>query len=183
MDSPAALMPPESPKSPQQPNLLWTPEIDATIEQWRQTGVWPFDHLPVYPQPQWRIFPKTDLRLVHHVATISNEMFSHQTSKLTLWTDMMPKYASSVPHDALWLTSNRFLSIAASHPFVMHSILAFSASHLAWISQSSETRNLAFHHAGIALKGLHENIANFTKINSDAVLASSLLLAWQATDW
>lgn len=65
----------------------------------------------------------------------------------------------------------------------MHSILAFSASHMAWISQSSETRNLAFHHAGIALKGLHEGIANFTKANSDAVLASSLLLAWQATDW
>ncbi|KAK7187947.1 hypothetical protein DPSP01_003163 [Paraphaeosphaeria sporulosa] len=166
-DSPQAMQPPESPRSPQQPNLLWTPEIDATIEQWRQTGVWPFDHLPVYPQPQWRVFPKTDLRLVHHVATISNEMFSHRTSKLTLWTDMMPK----------------FLSIAASHPFVMHSILAFSASHLAWISQSSETRNLAFHHAGIALKGLHDGIANFAKVNSDAVLASSLLLAWQATDW
>lgn len=91
MDSPAALMPPESPKSPQQPNLLWTPEIDATIEQWRQTGVWPFDHLPVYPQPQWRLCSKMELRLIHHVATISNEMFSHQTSKLTLWTDMMPK--------------------------------------------------------------------------------------------
>lgn len=65
----------------------------------------------------------------------------------------------------------------------MHSILAFSASHLAWISQSSDTRNLAFHHAGIALKGLHDGITNFTKLNSDAVLASSLLLAWQATDW
>ncbi|KAJ4288491.1 hypothetical protein N0V90_011727 [Kalmusia sp. IMI 367209] len=167
MDSPAALIPPESPKTPRQPNLLWTPEIDATIEHWRQSGAWPFEHLQVYPQPQWRIFPKTDLRLVHHVATISNEMFAHQTSKLTLWTDMMPK----------------FLSIAASHPFVMHSILAFSASHLAWISQSSETRNLAFHHAGIALKGLHEGIANFSKANSDVVLASSLLLAWQATDW
>jgi hypothetical protein len=65
----------------------------------------------------------------------------------------------------------------------MHSILAFSASHMAWISQSSETRNLAFQHAGIGLKGLHEGIANFTRANSDAVLASSLLLAWQATDW
>jgi hypothetical protein len=73
---------------------------------------------------------------------------------------------------------SRFLSIAASHPFVMHSILAFSASHLAWISQSAETRNLAFHHASIALKGLHDGISSFTKMNSDAVLASSLLLAW-----
>ena len=65
----------------------------------------------------------------------------------------------------------------------MHSILAFSASHLAWISQSTETRNLAFHHAGIALKGLHDGISSFAKMNSDAVLASSLLLAWQATEW
>lgn len=77
----------------------------------------------------------------------------------------------------------RFLSLATTEASVMQSILAFSASHLAWISQSSETRNLAFHHAGIALKGLHEGIENFTKANSDAVLASSLLLAWQATDW
>ncbi|PSN74581.1 hypothetical protein BS50DRAFT_19203 [Corynespora cassiicola Philippines] len=166
MDSPTAMVP-ESPKSPQQPNLLWTPEIDATVEVWRQTGEFPFPELRVYPQPQWRAYPKTDLRLIHHLSSISNEMFRNRTSKMTLWTEMMP----------------RFLSIAASHPFVMHSILAFSASHLAWISQSSETRNLAFHHAGIALKGLHEGIANFTKVNSDAVLASSLLLAWQATDW
>ncbi|KAF2120165.1 hypothetical protein BDV96DRAFT_485870 [Lophiotrema nucula] len=166
MDSPTALVP-ESPKSPQQPNLLWTPEIDATIEVWRQTGEFPFPEMRVYPQPQWRLYPKTDLRLIHHLASISNEMFRNRTSKLTIWTDLMPK----------------FLSIAASYPFVMHSILAFSASHLAWISQSSETRSLAFHHAGVALKGLHEGIANFTKANSDAVLASSLLLAWQATDW
>jgi hypothetical protein len=65
----------------------------------------------------------------------------------------------------------------------MHAILAFSASHLAWISQSSETRNIAIHHGGNALKGLHEAIAAFSKANSDAVLAASLLLTWQATDW
>jgi len=90
MDNPSANIP-ESPKSPQQPNLLWTPEIDATIELWRQTGEFPFPELRVYPQPQWRIFPKNDLRLVHHLASISNEMFTNRTSRLTLWTDMMPK--------------------------------------------------------------------------------------------
>lgn len=166
MDTPQALVP-ESPKTGQQPNLLWTAEIDATVELWRQTGEFPFPELRVYPQPQWRAYSKTDLRLIHHLSSISNEMFRNRTSNLTIWSDMMPK----------------FLSIAAAHPFVMHSILAFSASHLAWISQSPDTRNLAFHHAGIALKGLHEGIAAFTRTNSDAVLASSLLLAWQATDW
>ncbi|KAF2271843.1 uncharacterized protein EI97DRAFT_240941 [Westerdykella ornata] len=166
MDSPAALIP-ESPKSPQQPNLLWTAEINTTIELWRQTGEFPFPELRIYPLPQWSAYSKTELRLIHHLSSISNEMFRNRTSHLTIWTDMIPK----------------FLGIAAMHPFVMHSILAFSASHLAWISQSSETRNLAFHHHGIGLKGLHEGIANFTRSNSDAVLASSLLLSWQATDW
>jgi hypothetical protein len=90
MDSPTALIP-ESPKSPQAPNLLWTPEIDAVIELWRQTGEFPFPELRVYPQPQWRAYPKTDLRLIHHLSSISNEMFRNRTSKFTIWTDMMPK--------------------------------------------------------------------------------------------
>jgi len=177
-------MMPESPQSPQQPNLLWTPEIETTIEVWRQTGEFPFPNLRVYPQPQWRALTSTDLRLIHHLSSISNEMISNSSSNSTLWTDMMPKYVSKTCIcERPFLTYCRFLSIAAAHPFVMHSILAFSASHLAWISQSSETRNLAFHHASIGLKGLHDGITSFTKMNSDAVLASSLLLAWQATDW
>ncbi|OJD34563.1 ubiquitin carboxyl-terminal hydrolase 2 [Diplodia corticola] len=165
-DNPASAAP-DSPKGPQQPNLLWTPEIEATINIWQSTGEFPFPELNVYPQPQWRGYSKTDLRLIHHLSSISNEMFRGRTSKLTVWAENMPK----------------FLSIASSYPFVMHSILAFSASHLAWISQSTETRNLAIAHGGIALKGLHEAIGNFSRANSDAVLASSLLLSWQATDW
>ncbi|KAF2087121.1 hypothetical protein K490DRAFT_42886 [Saccharata proteae CBS 121410] len=168
-DSPTSA-PPESPKSPQPPNLLWSPEIEATIDLWRQTGEFPFPELNVYPQPQWTLYSKTDLRLVHHLSSISNDMFRSRTSNLTVWSEKMPALG-------------RFLSIASSYPFVMHSILAFSAAHLAWISQSSETRNLAFHHGGIALRGLHEAIGNFSRVNSDAVLASSLLLSWQATDW
>ena len=90
MDSPNALIP-ESPKSAQQPNLLWTAEIDATVELWRQTGEFPFPELRVYPQPQWRAYEKTDLRLIHHLSSITNEMFRNRTSKLTVWTDLMPK--------------------------------------------------------------------------------------------
>ena len=46
-----------------------------------------------------------------------------------------------------------------------------------------ETKNLAYFHAGVALKGLQEAIGNFSQENSDAVLAASILLAWQASDW
>lgn len=104
MDSPTAMMP-ESPQSPQQPNLLWTPEIEATIELWRQTGEFPFPELRVYPQPQWRTLTTVDLRLVHHLSSISSEMFRNRTSKATLWTDMMPKYGPIPPSRFVQLTS------------------------------------------------------------------------------
>lgn len=65
----------------------------------------------------------------------------------------------------------------------MHALLSFSANHLAWERSSHETRNLYLHHGSIALRGLHEAIGSFSQANADAVLAASLLLLWQATDW
>lgn len=79
--------------------------------------------------------------------------------------------------------SNRFLSVAASHAFVMHAVLSFSANHLSWVTQSAETREIAMNHRATALRGLHEAIGTFSQANSDGVLAGSLLLTWQATDW
>jgi hypothetical protein len=76
-----------------------------------------------------------------------------------------------------------FLALAQSSDFVMSSILAFSASHLAYITNSPDTHGLAFHHRGVALKGLQKAISSFSKENSEAILAASILLSWQATEW
>lgn len=78
---------------------------------------------------------------------------------------------------------SRLLEIALTSDFVMSAILALSASHLAWKTQDSETEHIAFHHHGVALKGLHEAIGTFSKLNSEAILAASMLLSWQATEW
>ena len=79
--------------------------------------------------------------------------------------------------------SKRFLALALSNDFVMSAILALSASHISWMTRNQDTENLAYHHRGVALKGLHEAIGNFSRENSDAVLAASMLLSWQATEW
>jgi hypothetical protein len=42
---------------------------------------------------------------------------------------------------------------------------------------------MAYEHKSIAMKGLHEASGAFSRQNSDAVLAASLLLSWQATEW
>ena len=39
------------------------------------------------------------------------------------------------------------------------------------------------HHGSIALRGLHEAIGSLSHANADAVLAASMILLWQATDW
>lgn len=76
-----------------------------------------------------------------------------------------------------------FLDASVGYDFVMSSILAFSATHLAWMTKSTETKNLAYYHRGVALKGLHGAIGNFSRENSDPILAASILLSWQASDW
>lgn len=77
----------------------------------------------------------------------------------------------------------RFLDTAAHHDFVMSAVLAFSATHLASETNSVETSNLAYQHRGVALNGLHNAIGNFSENNSEPILAASVLLSWQTTDW
>ena len=81
------------------------------------------------------------------------------------------------------LTGCSFLDTAAGHDFVMSAILAFSATHLASVTNAVETKNLAYHHRGVALSGLHGAIGTFSEANSDPILAASILLSWQASDW
>lgn len=77
----------------------------------------------------------------------------------------------------------RLISAAMPHDFAMNALLALSASDLAWQTQNSDTDNLAFHHRAIALNGLHDAIGDFSRENSEAILAASILLSWQATEW
>ncbi|EXJ92048.1 hypothetical protein A1O3_00598 [Capronia epimyces CBS 606.96] len=65
----------------------------------------------------------------------------------------------------------------------MSALLALSASHLAWQTNNRDTDNLAQYHRGVALKGLHEAIGRFSRDNSEPILAASIMLSWQSTEW
>ncbi|KAI1914135.1 hypothetical protein LOZ53_006777 [Ophidiomyces ophidiicola] len=153
--------------SPRCPDLLMSPEIDMEIDAWQRSGNPPFPELQPSSRAYWYRFSKTDLRLIHHISGLSIDLHRRGYSNCTVWAQKMPV----------------FLAIALSNDFVMSAILALSASHLAWMTQNQDTENLAYHHRGVALKGLHEAIGGFSRENSDAILAASLLLSWQATEW
>jgi len=159
--------PPDRSGSPDKPDLMWTPEIEATIDQWRRTGMFPFPRLGIYPAPSPERLTTEDLRLIHHVASICDQMQELDANDFTLWTRQIPT----------------ILRIGATHSYVLHALLAFSAMHLAYLTNCPAVGNMAYEHRGVALSGLQEAINTFSKETSDAILAASLVLSWQATDW
>jgi hypothetical protein len=80
----------ERPPTPEKADLLWTPEIEAEIERWQQTGIFPFPDLYIYPAPAPQFFSVEDLRLIHHVAAISMEFSTHDANNFTIWTGQIP---------------------------------------------------------------------------------------------
>ncbi|OJJ63801.1 hypothetical protein ASPSYDRAFT_83844 [Aspergillus sydowii CBS 593.65] len=149
------------------PDLLMSAEIEVEIKNWHLTGLPPFPELMHFPRNCWSKLSRTDLRLIHHIIGLSIDLHRRGLSSCTIWAQKMPL----------------FLSIAISNDFVMSSILTLSAGHLAWITRNQETKQLAFHHRGTAIQGLQNAIGAFSRDNSDGILAASILLSWQDSEW
>jgi hypothetical protein len=160
-------VPEDRSNSPDKPDLMSTPEIEAAIEQWQRTGIFPFPGLNIYPTPSPQHHSVEDLRLIYHVASICDELAAMDANNFTLWTRQIPT----------------IIKIGATNSYVMHALLAFSAMHIAWLTDCPLVGNMSYEHRGVALKGLQEAIGSFSRETSDAVLAASLVLSWQATDW
>lgn len=64
----------------------------------------------------------------------------------------------------------------------MSSILGLSAFHLTFLTHDQETKQLAYHHKVTAIQGMQAAMGSFSKDNSEAILAASILLSWQATE-
>jgi len=165
MDMPAASD--DQQRGSRPPDLMMTPDVEREVGLWRMTGDPPFAELRLASREYWLRFSTVDLRLVHHVASLSIDLHRQGYDRCTVWAHKMPV----------------LLEIALTNGFVMSAILALSAAHLAWRTRNAETEQLAFHHYGVALKGLHEAIGAFSRDNSEAILAASMLLSWQATEW
>lgn len=87
MDMPAQE---ERAPTPEKADLLWTPEIEAEIERWQRAGNFPFPDLYIYHAPSPQFFSFEDLRLIHHVASVSSELAIHDASNFTIWTRQIP---------------------------------------------------------------------------------------------
>lgn len=78
--------------TPEKADMLWTPEIEAEIEMWQQTGNFPFPDMYIYPVPDPRFLTAEDLRIIHHVAAVSRELSIHDAGNFAIWTRQIPMY-------------------------------------------------------------------------------------------
>jgi hypothetical protein len=116
--------------------------------------------LPMTPLP-----PEEGL-LLHHLSSNLTEAKTVDMSKCIVNVAFMP----------------RFLAIAEAFDFVRHAALSVSASRFAYGKDKAEYRLLAQKHQLRAVQGLRLSLAQLDKRNADAVLATSILLSWQAAD-
>ena len=78
-------------QSPEQPTVALTPGTERRVEQWHQTGSFPYPDLEVFPPPPAHEYSKNELRLIHHLSAISSDLLLKGSTSLTIWTQKMPK--------------------------------------------------------------------------------------------
>ena len=83
----------EVPRSPQAPNLMWTPKIEDEVRAWQQTGIFPFGEMKLqsFPFQDFRIYNHRDLRLIHHISSIFRDVLLADFVRCTLWVQQIPR--------------------------------------------------------------------------------------------
>lgn len=84
----------DPPKGSRPPDLLTTPQLQQALDTWRLTGESPLPELRKSDLTYWTRFSTIDLRLVHHITTLSSDMYRRGYSACTPWTPKMSKYVT-----------------------------------------------------------------------------------------
>jgi hypothetical protein len=133
------------------------------------------------PAPSLHRLPPNQHKLLYHMSSIAMSIDATNQSDVVIYLKRLP--ALVLPGMTKYFTdSSRFLTIAYNYEFVKHGLMAWAASHIGFTTKSQEAHNVAAHFRYLAIAGLNRAIVRFNEKNSDAVLAASLLLSWQAPD-
>lgn len=150
-----------------QPTLSTVPEYADSNST--RTGSVSSDTSEPCCNPRWQSFgtARYDYFVQSALTKVHNDLASKGSIPFTTWPQEIPK----------------FQDIAESFPFVRSALLSFAVNNFVGPQEYVQAQKLHIHYSGIALRGLHDSLGEFTYTNADAVLAASLLMSWQATNW
>ena len=87
MDMPAAGEEPLKGSKP--PDLLMSSDLQRQLDRWRMSGESPLLELQTHDAVYWTRFSTIDLRLIHHIVTLSTDMHKRGYSSCTAWGSKM----------------------------------------------------------------------------------------------
>ncbi|KAK9462399.1 uncharacterized protein V1516DRAFT_670158 [Lipomyces oligophaga] len=111
-----------------------------------------------------RPFPtlsETDMKLLQHISLVSTRFILARPEHTLIWKEVA-------------------VQSAQTEPFILHAFLALASAHLAFLFNSAELFRYSLEHKNAALCGTQIALTQFSKYNSENVLAASLLLCWQS---
>ena len=80
----------EPPRAATGPNLLMTPKVEYEITTWHRTGIFPIQELDLEYVQHFHGLSLTDLRLIHHLASIYRDMGQNHFTHCTIWVQQIP---------------------------------------------------------------------------------------------
>ena len=91
MDSPPLPDEPGVPKDFNRPTGLWTPSIEAEIDNWMRSGQFPFPELGLRGPGIFNGLSKFEFRLVYHLSAVYKDLQRKGCLFLTPWVGKLPE--------------------------------------------------------------------------------------------
>jgi hypothetical protein len=151
------------------PDLAWTEQVTQEIDTWRQTAVFPFQHLDIVPAPNPDEYSTEELRLIHYVLALYDGLEKNNAADMTVWAHYIPA----------------IVSMGVSHKYVMHALMSFAASNIANRTNCPLVGQLGLDYRGFAMAGMRESVQPGAQLDGAAepIVMASLVLSWRADDW
>ncbi|KIW70443.1 hypothetical protein PV04_02712 [Phialophora macrospora] len=141
-------------------SIAWLNAIDGSCQAWRDSGATPFPILMVPSSLDWHGLDARGLRYFYYIASLGDILDRNNSRQFCLW----------------WMGYDLGLQMAAKIDYVAYAHILVAANRLGRVTKLASVMEDAERYQGLAIKGLRQALASFSKENADAVLGASISL-------
>ncbi|OAP56216.1 hypothetical protein AYL99_09395 [Fonsecaea erecta] len=139
-------------------SIAWVESIESACRTWRESGETPFPKLKVLSSLDWHGLDPRGLRYLYYIASLGDILDQNKARKFALWYD----------------TYEIGIQATAKYDFVAYAQIVAAATRIGKLTKMASVMEDAVWYRSLALKGLQQALACFSKENADGVLAASI---------
>ncbi|OAL39818.1 hypothetical protein AYO20_00730 [Fonsecaea nubica] len=151
-------------------SIAWVDSIETACQTWRENGDTPIPMLKILSSLDWHGLDPRGLRYLYYIASLGNVLDQNDARQFALWYD----------------TYELGIQATAKYDFVAYAQIVAAADRIGKLTRMASVMEDAVWYRSLALKGLQQALASFSRENADGVLAASISLMFNQptpTDW